>query len=131
VEVLYPRKNFVIATVGPHLPFFRIPALARALLVVLLVGLAACEREQYEPGMITREQFIRVNVDLRSIPRNADDIEERRQQVLEEHGLTQEQILDFIERSNYTPEQLRRLWGEITDRLEELQPEHPPGGQSI
>jgi hypothetical protein len=89
----------VIATVGLHPPSFRIAVFSRALLAVLLIAIASCGRESPEPGVITREQFIRVNVDLRSIPRNAEDVEERRQQVLDEHGLTQEQVLDFIGRS--------------------------------
>jgi hypothetical protein len=89
----------VIVAVDSRRSFSRIPVLSRALLAVLLVTLVACGGDRTEPGMITRDQFIRVNVDLRILPKEAQDIEERRQQVLREHGLTQEQILDFIERT--------------------------------
>jgi hypothetical protein len=104
----------------------------RAALLLLLVT-ASCDMDTAERQVISREDFIRVNVELRQIQHVAEDADEQRREILERHGLTQEQVLDFVENGGHSIEELREIWTEITRRLEEAQvrPDTGGGGQSI
>lgn len=103
----------------------------RTALLLLLV--TACGQGSTEPRVISREHFIQVNVELRQISAAAEDAEESRRNVLDRHGLTEEQVLDFVEHGGHSIEELREIWTEITRRLEEGQdgPDSANGGRSL
>jgi hypothetical protein len=88
------------------------------LVLLLAVGAAACGRPgQQVGGGISEEQFLAVNTALRLLPRSAHDIEQRRDSVLEEHSVTEEQLRGFVTARSGQPDELVRIWDEIYHRL--------------
>lgn len=97
------------------------------LLLLLCVPslLGACTSgESVREQAISRDRFIAVNVALRQIDPEGPKASERRDEVLREHGVTTEQLREFVERRENRPGELAEIWEEIarrTDRVRDLE----------
>ena len=97
-------------------------SLPRVLVVILLVG---CEGETEPTGVIERETFIATWIDLRNAAISAGGIlsESARDRVLEQHDLTEEQLLGFADAYGGDPRYMAEVWTEVENRM---RPAPPP-----
>lgn len=96
----------------------RPPALVRALVLVALGAVAACEpRPAAErAASIPRATFIATYVDLRTAATQADDgllTDAARRRVLTKHGVTEAQMLEFVEVHGRDVEYMQDVWAEV------------------
>jgi hypothetical protein len=91
----------------------------------LLTGLslvAGCgEPEEELEGIITREQFVQAYAELRvSALREPDGdiVEEERDRILAELGLTPEDLLEFVETHGRDVQYMLEVWEEVDRNLE-------------
>ncbi len=110
----------------------RILAVGAALLVV-----PACERYA-DPARrtISPERFIEVYVALRQIDDAEPTAAEQRRAVLEEHGVTEEEMRRFVEARADRPRELAEIWERIERRMQEevepdTVPEMEPAGDTL
>ncbi|MEJ2202830.1 MAG: hypothetical protein P8170_01835 [Gemmatimonadota bacterium] len=97
--------------------------LAASSVLLLTVFLAACDRSGTDPGEATieRETFIAVYVDLRVMALQAGApglTDAERQEVLDRHHVTEEQLLEFADVHGGDIPFMRELWDEIEARLD-------------
>lgn len=79
--------------------------------------------------IIARDRFIATYVDLRVAALRSDSGEipdTAKQRVLEAHGVTDEDLLRFVEIRSAELQFMRDLWNEVELRLDSIPPE-PPG----
>lgn len=96
----------------------RRPALARALVLVALGAVAACEpRPAAErTASIPRATFIATYVDLRTAATQTDDgllTDAARRRVLAKHGVTEAEMLAFVEVHGRDVEYMQDVWAEV------------------
>lgn len=102
-------------------PTLRLAAAAAALLFT--VSLAGCGTSGTGPdeGLLDRETFIDVYVELRvmALHEGAPGLtDEERQEVLERHQVTEEQLLEFADFHGGDLPFMREVWDEIETRLD-------------
>jgi len=113
----YPMQATTIRFPGPT-PARQLRAIASA----LALGAAACGgpgREAQVP--IDRETFIATYVDLRATTIRGDSFaisDAQRTQVLERHGVTEEQLLGFVEAHGQDADFMRGVWDQVEARLD-------------
>lgn len=91
-----------------------------------LVGWACGNASERESGELTREGFIDTYVELRvAALRHEDDgiSDSTRTAILQRHGVTEEQLLDYVEARGGDLDFMRDLWNEIEVRLDSVPPE--------
>lgn len=91
-----------------------------ALLVAALVGLVACGSSTPE-GVIDRETFIQAYVDLRVAALDTDSSRlaaADRERILDDLGITGEDLLDFVRAHAAELEYMREVWNEVELRLD-------------
>ena len=94
-------------------------------LLTLLVGLA-CQGESSPTQTISRDQFIDTYVALRVEGLRSEQqviSPEARARVLDAHGLTEGELLEFAETMGGDVDFMRDVWNEIEQRLEDLRTE--------
>lgn len=93
---------------------------ARALrLLVPALLLAACNGGGGDGDAITREQFIRANVELRKIPPMSAGSDSARRVTLRKAGVTEEDLTRFVAvHGRRDARYLSETWHEIANRLE-------------
>lgn len=103
------------------------------LLIVLAVGAApGCGREpQAVDGTIPRERFVEVSVALRQIDADSATVDSVRAEVLARHGVTAEQLRDFVHAHGERPAELAAIWDEIARRLQEAEAAAAPGAEAV
>jgi hypothetical protein len=95
----------------------------RAVLVLVATALAtapaACGGESDPAGVIDRETFIATWVDLRTAAlRTGDPLPEgERTRVLQERGVTEDELLGFAEAHGDDPRFMAEVWTEIENRM--------------
>ncbi len=100
--------------------------------LLLAVILAACEGAgtQVSPDLITAEQFVAVYVDLRVATFRSETGElppEERDRVLGEHGVTQTDLLSFVEARGADAPFMRGVWDSVEVAYQRLrEAERPP-----
>jgi len=100
--------------------------------LALLVSFA-CSSEGPEveaPGVLSREEFVRAYVELRVAALESPGEElslETRDRVLQELGLTEEDLLSFVEANGRDVQFMRRVWEEVDSIMTEKRglPEPP------
>ena len=94
---------------------------ARALVLALAIGpaAAACGGEAEPVGVLDREAFITTWVDLRTAAlRTGDPLPEaERTRVLQERGVTEDQLLGFAEAHGNDPRYMAEVWTEVETRM--------------
>ena len=97
-----------------------------ALTMLLLVGSAACATEgtvDPDPDLVDRNTFVLVYTDLRvaalSNPRR-DITEQDRDAVLQQHGVTSDDLLAFAEYYGPDIAFMRDVWNDIETRLDSI-----------
>ena len=89
---------------------------------VVLLAVAACEEQG--PATIDREVFVETYVALRVAqlhgPGSNPLPAEERARVLAERGVTEEELLAFVEAHGRDPQFMERLWQDVEARLEEI-----------
>lgn len=96
--------------------------LAIAVSVACLVPVA-CDLGSGPSDVIDRETFVATYVDLRRAALTSPDGElddEARTEVLERHGVTEEDLLDFADAHGRDVDFLRSLWTEVEARMDSL-----------
>jgi hypothetical protein len=97
-----------------HLP-------AKLVLAAGLLLLAGCPSADPAGGQpIQREQFVRVVVELRQAEqqsRTAADFEARKAEVLERHGVSEEELLQFVGRHGGDVRAMLEIWDTVHARL--------------
>ena len=90
-----------------------------ALALAVSAAPAACGREAEPAGVIDREAFIATWVDLRNAARRTGDPlpEAERTRVLQEHGVTEDQLLGFADAHGDDPRYMAEVWTEVEARL--------------
>jgi hypothetical protein len=86
---------------------------------MLLVSLAGCQRTS-EPAGLPQSRFIEVMVELRKAARGVQDtaaFEARRQQVLADAGVTEEQLRAYLAQHMRDLDELAAVWESINVRL--------------
>lgn len=97
-----------------------------ALAIVVSVAcllLVSCDLGSGPSDVIDRETFIATYVDLRRAALTATDGElddEARTEVLERHGVTEEDLLHFADAHGDDVDFLRSLWTEVEARMDSL-----------
>ena len=95
---------------------------------VLAAVLAACGTTDAPPvveGVIDRESFIQVYVDLRDAAVRSPGLtisDEARRDVLTRHGVEEDDLLAFVEAYGRDLDYMNELWAEIERRIEALPP---------
>lgn len=91
----------------------------RAWIALVLLAVLGCERPA-DPARqtISREQFVAVNVALRQIPADTAAADSLRAAVLAEHGVTEGELIAFVEARAERPLELSQIWTEIQQRLD-------------
>jgi hypothetical protein len=98
------------------------------LLAMLTVIATACGGDEDVPvveGVIDRETFIQVYVDLRDAAVRSPDLvvsEEARDDVLARHGVDEESLMAFIDAYGGDLDYMNELWAEVEQRVEALPP---------
>jgi hypothetical protein len=98
------------------------------LLTVLTVLAAACGGDEdlaVVEGVIDRETFIQVYVDLRDAAVRSPDLvvsEASRDEVLARHGVDEESLMAFIDAYGADLDYMNELWAEVEQRVEALPP---------
>lgn len=98
-----------------------LPRLALALAAALLVGAGACgdDPASYD-GPIDRETFVATYVDLRLSALGTPSgviTDAERSRVLEEHGVTEDDLLGFADAWGADPAAMRSIWEDVQRRL--------------
>lgn len=101
---------------------------AAAALALPTLGSAACAGDGADPGpgaeeLISRETFVSTYVDLRvAALRNPDgEIEPgERARLLREHGVTEEQLLRFVEGHFQDAGYMEAVWDDVESRLDSI-----------
>jgi hypothetical protein len=97
------------------------------LLVLMIAATAACGRDPDRGyDTIPREQFIATNVALRELDRQAPEVDSLRQEVLAQHGVTEDDLRAFVMARSHRPDELAAVWNEIHLRLTERTPAVEP-----
>lgn len=100
------------------------PPRLRALGLALTLLAAACGGDGAAPaagGGIDRETFIATYVDLRATTIRGDSFaisDAQREQVLARHGVTEEELLGFVETNGEDADFMRAVWDEVEARLD-------------
>ena len=97
-------------------------------IAALIVGPGACDGNRSDPGdagagPISRSVFVSTYVDLRLAALRHPDREitrEERARVLREHGVTEEQLLGFVDAHYRDAEYMEGVWDEVEGRLDSL-----------
>lgn len=97
----------------------------RFLGVLLTAAVLACGGREpaSTEAAITREQFVETYVALRRIAGDTAVVDSLRTVVLAEHGVTEEELRNFVVDRGEHPEELASVWEEIFRRLEEPEPD--------
>jgi hypothetical protein len=117
----------------------------RALLLALMgLALIACQRDPTgRDGSLRAREFEDIIVELRTAERELqreheahrppgeleDHFAQRRAEILERHGATEDDLLDFIERHHAHPGLMADIWERIAERLR-TRPDEPARGPS-
>lgn len=91
-----------------------------------LVGWACGNGSDQGTEALTREGFIDTYVELRvaALRHEGDGISDSaRTVILERHGVTEEQLLDYVDARGGDLDFMRDLWNEIEVRLDSVPPE--------
>ncbi|MDX1566375.1 MAG: hypothetical protein R3223_01160 [Longimicrobiales bacterium] len=110
---------------------FRLPRVLLPLVLgSLLLVLGACGGEPTDDApepTISREAFVSTYVDLRMAALRSPETEitpEERSRILEEHGVTSEELLRFVEvLSRDDPRAMQEIWAEVQDRIQQAREE--------
>ena len=99
---------------------------------ISLASLAACgggaEVVPAVDGVIDRETFIAVYVDLRAEAVRSPELElspEAREQILAGHAVDEESLIAFVDAYGRELEYMNELWAEVERRIEALPPGTP------
>jgi hypothetical protein len=94
------------------------------LLAAVLLACRACELPRESPAggdAMSREAFVSTYVDLRisalSTPDAAIEPSER-SRILEEHGVTEDELLEFVDAHGADVDFMASVWTEVEDSLE-------------
>lgn len=94
----------------------------RTLIVVLALAIAGCEVEENTFGA-DDQKFVDTMVELRRAALTAGidtaQFEELRQAVLEDHGVTEEDLRGYVEANSSNPDHMAAIWDSISVRLSE------------
>lgn len=107
-------------------------SLLRAACLAVALGIGAC-REREDAGVIDRAVFIDSYVDLRKAALATPTLTltaAERERVLAEHGVTDEDLLHFVDVKGADPEYMVLLWTDVGKRVP-LAPLPPSAGGSI
>ncbi len=106
----------------------RVPAPLAAVLLAVILAPTACADGGGGFGGVEvpdRETFVATYVDLRvaALTAPGDTLgEEVRTRILAEHGVTEEQLLAFVERHGEDLQFMRGVWDEVETRLDAIRP---------
>lgn len=99
----------------------------RPVLALFVAGtLAACgsgPAEAPTPSSVDRETFIATYVDLRTAAVKNDDGSihpDQRARILEEHGVTGDELIAFVDANGENVPYMREVWDEVERRLDEI-----------
>ena len=107
----------------------RLAAGATALALVLVS--LACGGEDGRTAALDRNAFVEVYVDLRLAALSAPSRQltpERREEVLRTHGVTEQDVLAFVEAHGRDVDYMQEVWAEVEARMDSL--EAPTGSGS-
>jgi hypothetical protein len=89
-----------------------------AVMLLALTALGACQREKRAGDhTISPERFIEANVALRQVAGDTVDAIALRESVLEEQGITEDDLRAFVTARSDRPGELAAIWDEIYVRL--------------
>jgi hypothetical protein len=94
-----------------------------ALLALVLAGCGDLGPQAERQKTLTVAQFVDVIVALREADRQADpdsaavEYERRRPEILAEHGVTEEQLREFVDRNQARIDRMAAVWDTISRRL--------------
>lgn len=99
--------------------------------IALVTACGTGEVEEPETETIPRETFVETYVALRKAARASETGEistEERERVLAEHGVTEEDLLSFVEVHGRRIGFMSEVWSEVEERLEVRE---VPGGEEV
>lgn len=97
-----------------------------AIVVTATVACGGDDEVPVVPGVIDREAFIEVYLDLRLAGVRGPELTvapEARDRILTEHGIDRDRLLGFIDAYGGELDYMNELWAEIERRYEALPPE--------
>ena len=102
--------------------------LSAAILLLALGGCGAGSAAQMADAVIDDDRFAQVIVELRHAERDAEveDLENRRKEILERHGVSAEDLLRFVEVRGGDLDEMIELWKKIDDALNPEEPTPDP-----
>jgi enamine deaminase RidA (YjgF/YER057c/UK114 family) len=107
------------------------PLILTAVVLTLLAAMACSSEDSVE--VISREQFVEAYVELRSISQRSLDEAiplAERDRVLQELGLTPEDLEEFVELHGTDPTFMYEVWEEVDTRFREMRSTPPPPPRS-
>lgn len=108
------------------------PSVPLLLAATLLTGVGACDGDPVPETAMDREAFIEAYVDLRAATMGGSGTEltpDQRDALLEGHGVTQDDLLEFARVHGADPLYMRDVWGEVEERLDARGGGSGPPGQ--